>query len=188
MGACVFVDHYEILQISPNADQQTIYRVYRIQAQRFHPDNQSTGDAQAFRRVSEAYEILSDPSRRASYDIEHRNARRRNARDLFEEANASQGVDVEKYKRQEILSLLYKKRAAHPEQPSMSLRDFEEVLAIPRQQLEFSLWFLKEGGFLTRSDSARHTITMKGAEWVESLVKDRETPPMPGITDGSRVA
>ncbi len=184
----MFVDHYEILQISPNADQQTIYRVYRIQAQRFHPDNQTTGDALAFRKVSEAYEILSDPPKRAAYDVEHRNARRRSARDLFEQANASQGVDVERQKRQEILSLLYKKRAAHPEQPSMSLRDFEEVLAIPRQQLEFSLWFLKEGGLLVRSDSARHTITIKGAEWVESIATERAEPQAPGITDGSRVA
>ncbi len=184
----MFVDHYEILQISPNADPQTIYRVYRIQAQRFHPDNQSTGDAGEFRRVSEAYQILSDPPRRAAYDVEHRNARRQSARDLFEQANASQGVDVEKQKREQILSLLYKKRAAHPEQPAMSLRDFEEVLGIPRQQLEFSLWFLKEGGYLLRSDSARHTITMKGVEWVESIEAGLREPKMPGIADGSRVA
>jgi curved DNA-binding protein CbpA len=185
----VFVDHYETLQISPNADQQTIHRVYRIQAQRYHPDNLTTGDALAFRRVSDAYEILSDPPRRAAYDEEHRNSKRRNARDLFDQANTAQGVDVERQRRQEILTLLYKKRAAHPEQPSMSLREFEDVLAIPRHQFEFSLWFLKEGGFLVRSDSARHTITMKGAELVESMAVDSPAAEqVPGITDGSRVA
>ena len=31
----VFVDYYEVLQISPNADDETVHRVYRIQAQRF---------------------------------------------------------------------------------------------------------------------------------------------------------
>ena len=39
----MFVDHYEILQISPNADTETIRRVYRMQAQRFHPDNLDSG-------------------------------------------------------------------------------------------------------------------------------------------------
>ncbi len=183
----MFVDHYEVLQISPNADQETIHRVYRIQAQRFHPDNLETGDAQAFRRVSDAYQVLSDPPRRNAYDAEHRHARRRSARDLFEQTSATQGIDVERLKRQEILILLYKQRLAHPEQPSMSLRDLEEILAIPRQQLEFSLWFLKEGGQLARTDSAKHTITMKGAEWVESNM-DQSGSPLPRISDGSRVA
>lgn len=183
----MFVDHYEVLQISPNADQETIHRVYRIQAQRFHPDNVDTGDAQAFRLVSDAYQILSDPPKRSAYDAEHQHARRRSARNLFEQASATQGIDVERLKRQEILTLLYKKRLAHPEQPSMSLRDLEEVLAIPRQQLEFSLWFLKEGGLLARTDSAKHTITMKGAEWVESIL-DQPGSQMPRISDGSRVA
>jgi curved DNA-binding protein CbpA len=183
----VFVDYYEVLQISPNADQETIHRVYRIQAQRFHPDNQETGDPLAFRRIYEAYQILSDTERRALYDIEHRNAGRQKARTLFEQANASEGVDAERQKRHDILSLLYKKRLSHPEQPSMTLRDLEEILAIPRQQLEFSLWFLKEGGFLIRTDSAKHTITMKGAELVESL-PERPASKVQRLTGGSRVA
>ena len=183
----MFVDHYEVLQISPNADQETIHRVYRIQAARFHPDNRETGDAQAFRRISDAYQTLSDPRMRGAYDTEHHHARRRNARDLFEQASSAQGVDVERLKRQEILQLLYKQRLAHPEQPSMSLRDLEELLAIPRQQLEFSLWFLKEGGLLVRTDSAKHTITMKGAELVESTM-NQATPQRERISDGSRVA
>lgn len=57
----MFVDYYEVLQISPNADQETVHRVYRIQAQRFHPDNLETGDAGKFRAVAEAYQVLSNP-------------------------------------------------------------------------------------------------------------------------------
>ena len=37
-------DYYELLQISPNAEPETIHRVYRLLAQRFHPDNGQTGD------------------------------------------------------------------------------------------------------------------------------------------------
>src|ERR1035438_7121577 len=50
----VFVDYYEALQISPNADQETVHRVYRVQAQRFHPDNQETGHAPTFRLIADA--------------------------------------------------------------------------------------------------------------------------------------
>jgi DnaJ-class molecular chaperone len=64
------VDYYEVLQISPNADQETIHRVYRIQAQRFHPDNRDQGNADSFRKVADAYQILGDPKKRAAYDAE----------------------------------------------------------------------------------------------------------------------
>jgi len=183
----LFVDHYEVLQISPNADQETIHRVYRIQAQRFHPDNLEAGDAEAFRGVSEAYQILSDPQRRAAYDVEHRKARRRNSRDLLEQASSAQSIDAERRKRRDILFLLYRKRLEHPDQPSISLMELEEFLAIPREQLDFSLCFLKESSYLVRTDSARHTITMKGAEWVESAIEET-APQAPRISDGSRVA
>jgi len=182
------VDYYEVLQISPNADQETIHRVYRIQAQRFHPDNREQGNAEAFRKVAEAYQVLSDPQKRAAYDAEQRRRPSRMPEERFEPpANPVQTVDQEKLKRQQILGLLYSKRLASPGQPSLSLRELEELMAIPRDLLEFSLWFLKEGGHLSRSDNARHTITMKGVELVES--SSAETAPAPGrLGDGSRVA
>ena len=39
-------DHYEVLQISPNAEPDTVHRVYRLLAQRLHPDNAQTGNAE----------------------------------------------------------------------------------------------------------------------------------------------
>lgn len=163
------VDYYEVLQISPNADQETIHRVYRIQAQRFHPDNQQQGNAEAFRKIAEAYQVLSDPKRRAAYDAEHRRRPVRMPEERFDPpANPTQSVDTERNKRQQIMNLLYAKRTSNPSQPSLSLRELEELMGVPRDTLEFSLWFLKEGGLLTRTDNARHTITMKGVELVES--------------------
>ena len=40
----MFADYYEILEISPNANSETIERIFRHLAQRYHPDNQDTGD------------------------------------------------------------------------------------------------------------------------------------------------
>ena len=44
-------DHYEILQLSPRADQATIQRVFRLLAKRFHPDNHESGDADRFKQL-----------------------------------------------------------------------------------------------------------------------------------------
>ena len=172
----MFVDYYETLQISPNADQETVHRVYRVQAQRFHPDNQQTGNAEAFRVIAEAYQALSDPDRRAAYDIEHRNSRHQVKRDQFDQSTSGPTLADEHRKRQEILTILYRKRVAQPDQPAMGLRDLMDVLGISRERLEFSLWYLKEGGYLLRTDSARHSITHKGVELIESLAAHCDQP------------
>jgi hypothetical protein len=68
------LDCYEVLQLSPNADRGTILRVYRLLAARYHPDNRETGNSEKFLRLSEAYQILSDPEKRARYDAGVRGA------------------------------------------------------------------------------------------------------------------
>lgn len=163
----MFVDYYEILQISAKADAETLRRMYRIQAQRFHPDNLETGDADTFRKISLAYEVLSDPERRAAYDREHRHAQVREAIGVTEPPPAQVGDETER--REEILRLLYRQKRAHPDQPSISLRELEVLLKAPREHLEFSLWYLKESGYLIRTDNARHTITLKGVQFAETL-------------------
>ena len=55
-------DYYETLQISANAEPETIHRVFRLLAQRFHPDNKESGNGARFRELTEAYQVLSDPS------------------------------------------------------------------------------------------------------------------------------
>src|SRR5258708_1734609 len=70
-------DYYDVLQISATADPEMVHRVYRLLAQRFHPDNRETGDADHFLLIQEAYKILSDPERRAHYDAETESLRRK---------------------------------------------------------------------------------------------------------------
>jgi len=165
----MFVDHYEVLQISPNADVETIRRVYRIQAQRFHPDNLESGNADSFRRISDAYEVLVDPQRRAAYDRDHRESRRRAAIEVPAGTPAAPRVMDEMQRREQILGVLYSRRFSHPQQPSLNLRDLEALLNTPKGDLEFSLWYLKESGYLIRTDSAHHTITLKGVQFAEAL-------------------
>ena len=65
-------DFYEFLQISPNAEQATIHRVYRFLAGRLHPDNPATGDAEKFVLLKQAFDVLSNPESRAEYDAAYK--------------------------------------------------------------------------------------------------------------------
>jgi hypothetical protein len=79
------VDCYATMQLSPDADPGTISRAYRLLALRYHPDNIETGNNEMFLRISEAYQILSDPQKRASYDIRRRETQRL-SRKIFDPA------------------------------------------------------------------------------------------------------
>ncbi|MCD8488490.1 MAG: J domain-containing protein [Desertifilum sp.] len=60
---------YHILEVSPTATQAEIKQAYRRLAKRFHPDTQSaTADRDRIVQVNAAYEVLSDPQRRRTYD------------------------------------------------------------------------------------------------------------------------
>ena len=63
-------DLYAILEVSRDCTEEELKKSYRRLARQYHPDT-SPGDASAeahFKEVSQAYEILSDPERRANYD------------------------------------------------------------------------------------------------------------------------
>jgi curved DNA-binding protein len=160
------LDCYEIMQLSPNADAETIERVYRMLAQRYHPDNRQTGSAEVFIRLSEANRILSDPELRAGYDARHRDAKRVHWR-IFDQAQAAIGQEAEKRKRQGILSLLYAKTLENPERAAIGLLAFEELLGCPREHLQAALWYLRGKGFIERSDNGRFTITVQGFDAAE---------------------
>ena len=159
-------DYYEVLQVNPKADADTIHRVYRLMAQRFHPDNNDTGNEEHFKRLLAAYRVLSDPESRASYDARFQLAEHKRW-ELFETPEASQGVEAERRKRGGVVAILYRKRMQQPDAPSLSIFELENLLGVPREQLEFTLWYLKENGLITRTDNNRFLVTIKGVDYAE---------------------
>ena len=59
-------DYYQILGVSKNATQAEIKQAYRRLALKYHPDR--GGDSERFKKINEAYQVLSDPQKRATYD------------------------------------------------------------------------------------------------------------------------
>ncbi|GAB9462520.1 hypothetical protein Gpo141_00000009 [Globisporangium polare] len=65
------MDYYEILEVPRGATDQEIKKAYRKLAMKWHPDKNKSNLSEAqhkFQEVSEAYDVLSDPQRRATFD------------------------------------------------------------------------------------------------------------------------
>jgi len=62
-------DYYEVLGLSKSASDIDIKKAYRSLAKKYHPDVNKEKDAEAkFKEINEAYEVLSDPNKKATYD------------------------------------------------------------------------------------------------------------------------
>jgi len=161
------VDHYEFLQISRNADPDTIHRVYRFLAARFHPDNPETGNAEKFMLLQEAWNVLSDPKRRAEYDATSRNEPPQPV-PLSTSVDFMDDVEGELNRRLAVLALLYIQRRTNPYKPEVSVAAVEKCMGFPRDYLQFTTWYLHSKKYITRADNSDLTLTVLGVDFVES--------------------
>jgi curved DNA-binding protein CbpA len=161
------LDYYEFLQISPNADSDTIHRVYRFLAARFHPDNPVSGDPEKFFMLKTAYDVLSNSDTRNEYDINRQ-------RDDSDKTPLSSSVDFmdqfdgELNRRLAVLAVLYFRRRNHPHNPEVGLGEIEKQMGFPRDYLDFTTWYLLKKGYITRADNSDFTLTADGVDFVET--------------------
>lgn len=163
MSAQVFVDYYEVLQLSPNASAEMIERVYRLLAKRYHPDNQDTGNAQRFAEVHCAFEVLSDGKARAAYDVSY-DERRALTWKVFRQDSANDTRANDRRLFHGILSLLYVARRRDTEHGGLGPVTIERMLACPQEHLDFPLWYLRERRWIERLDNGLLAITADGVD------------------------
>jgi curved DNA-binding protein CbpA len=161
------VDLYEVLQISSNAEPETVHRVFRLLAQRFHPDNQETGSENRFREVNSAYQVLSDPEQRAKYDVGYQKQRQERWRFAAKGAETENDFAAEHLVRLTTLEILYMRRRVEPQEPGVFLPDLEKLIGRAREQLEFTIWYLVQRKLVQRSDNSVLVITADGVEYLE---------------------
>ena len=64
-------DYYEVLGVPRDADARAIKNAFRRLARKYHPDRSTEPDAEErFKEIAEAYGVLADPAKRASYDAQ----------------------------------------------------------------------------------------------------------------------
>ena len=158
-----FVDHYETLHLGQNADAETVERVYRMLAKRYHPDNAASGDADKFRDVQEAYEILLDPERRAEFDV-HYDRDKTLQWQIFGKEAALGGREDDQRIFHGVLSLLYVARRKNPDAGGLGTIHLEKMLGVPREHLEFPMWYLKKRGWIEILDTGERAITVDGID------------------------
>lgn len=158
-----FVDFYELLQISPNAHADTIDRVFRHLAQRYHPDNQKTGDADQFQKIMDAHETLKNSGSRARYDIRYRQAHEQRLR-LTLDLTANNGLENDTIIQDRLLAVFYAKRRDDARNPGLGNYYVAQMLGCTAEKLEFHLWYLKEKGWIIRLEDGSLAITATGVD------------------------
>lgn len=161
-----FVDYYELLQLSPNADTDTVERVFRHLAKKLHPDNRESADPERFRRIVEAHGILSDPKARAGYDVKYQDYWNRKWK-IASEAGDGTAFGDDRETRESLLSLLYVQRRRNPKSPGLGDYEMARLIGKPYEMVEFHLWYLKSKGWVERLDTGMLAISASGVDQIE---------------------
>lgn len=185
MSQQTFVDYYEVLQLSPRASAETVDRVYRLLLKRYHPDNLASGDLDRFTSVREAYDVLSDPERRTSYDLKYDEVQGMQWK-IFDQESAKDGREEDRRIFDAVLSLLYVERRRNPKSGGLGAILMERLLGVPEQHLEFPLWYMKQHRWIEILDNGQVAITVAGIDKLVdrdlAIRQDRMLPESAGPT------
>ena len=157
-----FQDYYELLELSPNANPETIERTYRYLATKVHPD--AGGDKAKFGLLVKAFETLKDPVRRAEYDKKLFERKQLHS-NLVEHASQAGRDTIDRHK---LLCLYYAQRRQDPKHPALGAVTVETLMKCGPEVLDFHIWYFREKGWIKRADNGGFAITAEGVDRVES--------------------
>ena len=161
-------DYYELLEISHQATQETIHRVYRYMAARYHPDNVITGNLEKFTQLTSAYKVLSDPHERSEYDAQRLMGPSANRNPMSSTVDFMDQLEGDLNRRLAVLTILYYRRRLYPHSPEVSLAEIEERMGFPRDYLDFTTWYLSKKGYISKADNSDFTLTIEGVDFIET--------------------
>jgi len=159
----MFIDFYELLEISPNANSETIERIFRFFAKRYHPDNPETGNAARFSDIVDAHNTLKDPVKRAEYDVHYRNHSELRY-ETVSEATDPKTVEGDVAIQEKLLALLYVRRRRDVNNAGIGDSELETLTGCPAEHLEFHLWYLKAKGWIAKTENGTYAITVEGVD------------------------
>lgn len=168
--------YYQLLQVDTNAHPTIIRYAYRFLAAMYHPDNAESGDAEKFKVISEAWRTLSDSGRRMTYDMQVGSRAAQQAAPQSSSAMQSQGTGIpnvpkaglswnEVELRLAILQVLLEARRKRPQTGGASAKMLMDCLNCSMQDIEWVLWYLREKGYIIRTE-ASFMITVVGVDYL----------------------
>ena len=166
MSANEFVDFYDLLQLSSNADSETIERIFRHLAKKLHPDHSDQTNNDQFIKIVEAYEVLSNPETRAGYDARYQDYWNRKWK-LASVASDMSELGDDMVARERILSLLYVQRRRSMKSPGLGEVEISRLLITPLELVDFHLWYIRTKGWVERLDTGHLAITALGVDQAE---------------------
>ena len=166
MNTKEFVDYYEMLQLSPNAETESIERMFRHFAKKTHPDSSEFQNDGQFQKIVEAHRTLIDPVSRAAYDAQYQDYWNRKWR-IAAEAGDSSTFGNDHLIRTRLLSLLYVQRRRNMSEPGLGDVIIARLLNIPSDLIGFHMWYLRSKGWVERLETGQMAITALGVDEVE---------------------
>ncbi len=204
-----FVDYYEFLMVSPTADRAMIEWAVRLMLTRYGKKNGEQADPAKYELVKEAYRTLADPKRRELYDslrkseaspeqespagssiealsraVVPRSKDQKTSVDTIRVVQTATPDDValQLKMRQGVMSSLYDIVVTRPRNPELGRAEIARAMNARIDEIEFTIWFLRENDLLKTTNQGLYGITAKGVEWVENggVPHLSERPPAPG--------
>jgi hypothetical protein len=165
-----FQDHYAVLGIETNADSETIQAAYSKLARKCA----ETGDKSKLDALNQAFEVLSDPGLRASFDkvkgVDHETGDPK-----FTGVEFFHRLTQSALLRSAVLCILYDRRQINSFKPGLSMRHIEGMLQAPSEELNFAVWYLKKRSLVVVDDKSNMEITVDGMDFLEQNRPDVES-------------
>jgi len=168
-------DCEELLRLGTSGESVEFEKLFRTLAFRYHPDNQETGNPEAFLQVREIHLILS-----AAGSQNRKSAREHRVREVHDPGESISAHHTGsqpglapfpgRSRRFAVLRLLYEKRIEDCQCAGVPQQEIESITGLPSQEVGFILWYLREKGAVVAGDSRSYAISATGIDLFDAAV------------------